>query len=152
MQRRRQPMRAERRTMSVIRWKSFGAGRKASLCASCVWGTVRNGYRRGEVEAFCRLVGPNGLVPFAVRDCTGYADRPARCACERQIHRPSFWFRNDSDSSRRRAGVDQRFRRRSITSETSAGLRLLILRKAGAATWRVNSIRKRGIAGNTDPA
>ena len=61
--------------MSVIRWKSFGAGRKASLCASCVWGTVRNGYRRGEVEAFCRLVGPNGLVPFAVRDCTGYADR-----------------------------------------------------------------------------
>ncbi len=30
---------------------------------------------QGEVEAFCRLVGPNGLVPFAERDCTGYADR-----------------------------------------------------------------------------
>ena len=60
--------------MSVIRWKSFGAGREASLCASCVWGTVRKGYRSDEVEAFCRLVGPNGLVPFPVRECTGYAD------------------------------------------------------------------------------
>jgi len=60
--------------MSVIRWKSFGAGREASLCARCVWGTVRKGYRSGEVEAFCRLVGPNGLVPFPVRECTGYAD------------------------------------------------------------------------------
>jgi len=60
--------------MSVIRWKSFGAGREASLCVSCVWGTVRQGYRSGEVEAFCRLVGPNGLVPFPVRECTGYAD------------------------------------------------------------------------------
>jgi hypothetical protein len=61
--------------MSVIRWKSFGAGRGASLCATCAWGTVRKGYRSGEVEAFCRLVGPNGLVPFAVRECTDYADR-----------------------------------------------------------------------------
>ncbi len=60
--------------MSVIRWKSFGTGREASLCASCVWGTVRKGYRSGEAEAFCRLVGPNGLVPFPVRECTGYAD------------------------------------------------------------------------------
>ena len=60
--------------MSVIRWKSFGTGREASLCASCVWGTVRKGYRSGEVEAFCRLVSPHGLVPFSVRECTGYAD------------------------------------------------------------------------------
>jgi len=60
--------------MSVIRWKSFGTGGEASLCASCVWGTVRKGYRSGEVEAFCRLVSPNGLVPFSVRECTGYAD------------------------------------------------------------------------------
>jgi hypothetical protein len=67
--------------MSVIRWKSFGAGREASLCASCVCGTVRKGYRSGEVESFCRLVGPNGLVPFAVRECTGYADRRVPGAC-----------------------------------------------------------------------
>ena len=96
--------------MSVIRWKSFGAGREASLCASCVWGTVRKGYRSGEVEAFCRLVGPNRLVPFPVRECTGHADGRVPGARKRQIHRSSFRFRDDSDSSRRRAGVDQRFR------------------------------------------
>jgi hypothetical protein len=61
--------------MFVIRWKSFGAGRGASLRATCVWGTVRKGYRSDEVEAFCRLVGPNGLVPFPVRQCIDYADR-----------------------------------------------------------------------------
>ncbi len=38
-------------------------------------GNRAKGYRSGEVESFCRLVGPNGLVPFAVRECTGYADR-----------------------------------------------------------------------------
>jgi len=31
--------------MFVIIWKSSGAGREASLCAGCVWGTVRKGYR-----------------------------------------------------------------------------------------------------------
>jgi len=38
--------------------------------------------------------------------------RPSRARCVRklQIHGPSFRFRDDSDSSRRRAGVDQRFR------------------------------------------
>jgi len=61
--------------MSVIRWKSFAAVRGASLCATCVWGTVRKGRRSGEVEAFCRIVSPNGLVPFPVRKCTDYADR-----------------------------------------------------------------------------
>jgi hypothetical protein len=35
---------------------------------------MRKGYRRDEVEAFCRLVGPNGLAPFPVRECTVYAD------------------------------------------------------------------------------
>ena len=61
--------------MSGIRWKSFAAVRGASLCATCVWGTVRKGYRSGEVETFCRFVSPNGLVPFPVRECTDYADR-----------------------------------------------------------------------------
>ena len=61
--------------MSVIRWKSFAAGREASLCATCSWGTVRKGYRTGELEAFCRLIGPGSLVPFAIRECTDYCDR-----------------------------------------------------------------------------
>jgi len=61
--------------MSVIRWKSFAAVRGASLCATCVWGTVRKGYGSGEMETFCRIVSPNGLVPFPVRECTGSNDR-----------------------------------------------------------------------------
>ena len=61
--------------MSGIRWKSFPAVRGASLCAACVWGTVRKGYGSGEVETFCRIVSPNGLVSFPVRECTDYADR-----------------------------------------------------------------------------
>ena len=40
-------------------------------------GNGRKGYRAGEVETFCRLVGPNTLVPFPVSECTGYTDR--RC-------------------------------------------------------------------------
>ena len=66
--------------MSVIRWKSFAAGRADSLCATCVWGTVRKGYRNGEVEAVCRLISPNTLVPFSVRECTDYTDRRVPCA------------------------------------------------------------------------
>lgn len=61
--------------MSVIRWKSFAARGGDSLCATCIWGTVRKGSRNGEIETFCRLVSPNGLVPFPVRECTDYADR-----------------------------------------------------------------------------
>jgi hypothetical protein len=38
-------------------------------------GHVRKGYRGGEAETFCRIVSPNGLVPFPVRECTGCADR-----------------------------------------------------------------------------
>jgi len=38
-------------------------------------GTVRKGYRGGQAETFCRIVSPNGLVPFPVRECTDYADR-----------------------------------------------------------------------------
>ena|SRR5580765_6731537 len=66
--------------MSVIRWKSFAAGRADSLCGTCIWGTVRKGYRSGDVEVFCRLVSPHRLVPFAVRECTDYADRRVPCA------------------------------------------------------------------------
>ena len=61
--------------MSVIRWKSLVAVRAESLCATCAWGTVRKGYRGGEIETFCRFVSPNTLVPFPVRQCTDYNDR-----------------------------------------------------------------------------
>jgi hypothetical protein len=61
--------------MSVIRWKSFAAGREASLCVTCSWGTVRKGYRSGEAETICRLVSPSSMVPFAIRECTDYCDR-----------------------------------------------------------------------------
>ena len=66
--------------MSVLRWKSFTAAGADSLCATCVWGTVRKGYRSGESETFCRFISPNTVVPFPVRTCTDYTDRRAPCA------------------------------------------------------------------------
>lgn len=63
--------------MTVIRWKLFTTGEGVSLCATCTWGTVRRGFRDGEVETFCRLVGLNSPVPFPVRECTDYVDRRA---------------------------------------------------------------------------
>jgi hypothetical protein len=78
--------------MPVIRWKSFAVIREPSLCSSCVWGTVRKGYRGGEVETFCRLVGPNGLVPFAVQECTDYSDRRARVVEETKPDGRRFGF------------------------------------------------------------
>jgi len=61
--------------MVTIRWKILVPNEGASLCGTCVWGVVRKGCRVSEVETFCRLVGPNALVPFTVSECTGYADR-----------------------------------------------------------------------------
>ena len=61
--------------MVTIRWKILVPNEGASLCGTCIWGVVRKGYRAGEVETFCRLVGPNALVPFPVSECTGYTDR-----------------------------------------------------------------------------
>jgi hypothetical protein len=62
-------------SMTVIRWKFFAANAGAGLCATCTWGTVRKGFLTGEEETFCRMVAPNGMVPFPVSDCTGYVDR-----------------------------------------------------------------------------
>jgi len=47
----------------------------SGLCSTCVWGTVRRGFESGEAEVFCRLVGPNSRVRYAVKECTGYSDR-----------------------------------------------------------------------------
>jgi hypothetical protein len=62
-------------SMTVIRWKFFSVNAGAGLCATCTWGTVRKGFRTKEEEIFCRMITPNGLVPFAVRECADYVDR-----------------------------------------------------------------------------
>jgi hypothetical protein len=61
--------------MVTIRWKILVPNEGASLCGTCIWGVVRKGYRAGDVETFCRLVGPNALAPFPVSECIGYTDR-----------------------------------------------------------------------------
>lgn len=61
--------------MSVIQWASFGSKQRVSLCTTCIWGTVRSGERAKESETFCRLITPNTVVPFPVRNCTDYSDR-----------------------------------------------------------------------------
>jgi hypothetical protein len=61
--------------MIVIRWISFARNARLGLSAICAWGTTRKGYRAEELEIFCRLISPNGLVPFAVRARTDYTDR-----------------------------------------------------------------------------
>lgn len=63
--------------MSVIQWASFGCKQRVSLCATCIWGTVRSGERAKESETFCRLITPNTVVPFPVRNCTDYVERTA---------------------------------------------------------------------------
>ena len=63
--------------MNVIRWASFAWSKRVSLCTTCIWGTVRSGERTKESETFCRLITPNTVVPFPVRDCTDYGDRTA---------------------------------------------------------------------------
>jgi len=52
----------------------------AGLCSTCTWGTVRKGFGADEAEAFCRLIGPNSRVHYAVRECTSYCDRRAEPA------------------------------------------------------------------------
>lgn len=63
--------------MSVIQWPSFAGKRRVSLCAACIWGTMRAGERAKDVETFCRLINPNTVVPFPVRNCTDYVERTA---------------------------------------------------------------------------
>jgi hypothetical protein len=63
--------------MSLIRRLLYAPGAAVGLCSTCIWGTVRKGFWEREAETFCRLVGPNSRVPFAVRECTCYSDRRA---------------------------------------------------------------------------
>src|SRR4029077_14586417 len=63
--------------MVTIRWKIYALNEATSLCVTCTWGLVRMGFRASEAETFCRLIAPNGMVPFPVRECSGYTDRRA---------------------------------------------------------------------------
>ena len=47
------------------------------------------GFRENEAEAFCRLVGPNSRVPYAVRECTDYCDRRVRMTAS-EVRRYGF--------------------------------------------------------------
>ena len=62
--------------MITIRWTILALReRTAALCVTCTWSLVRKGFKANEEETFCRLISPNGRVPFAVSDCSGYLDR-----------------------------------------------------------------------------
>lgn len=47
----------------------------ASLCRTCSWDHIMNGYRESEMLIICDDVSPNISVPFTVRECTGYSDK-----------------------------------------------------------------------------
>jgi len=64
--------------MTMIRRLRYAAEAATGLCATCTWGTVRKGFRENEAEAFCRLVGPNSRVRYAVRECSDYYGRRVR--------------------------------------------------------------------------
>ena len=64
--------------MTLIRILRYAPEASTGLCATCTWGTVRKGFRENEAEAFCRLVGPNSRVRYAVRECSDYCDRRVR--------------------------------------------------------------------------
>jgi hypothetical protein len=78
--------------MSVIQWASFGWKKRVSLCATCIWGTVRAGEREKDTQTFCRLINPNTLVPFPVRNCTDYTDRTAPPVAEAKPEERKYGF------------------------------------------------------------
>jgi len=53
-------------------------------CRSC-----RKGFRANEAETFCRIVGPNSRVRYAVRECSSYSDRRVTVA-EAEARRYGF--------------------------------------------------------------
>ncbi len=43
-----------------------------SLCQTCVHALIAHGYRESEEQVICQMCYPERLVPFRVRECTGY--------------------------------------------------------------------------------
>jgi hypothetical protein len=66
--------------MTLFRRLRFAPDAAVGLCRTCSWATVRRGFGANEAETFCRLVGPNSRVRFAVRDCSDYCDRRVSAA------------------------------------------------------------------------
>ena len=46
-----------------------------SLCDTCSYALIVNGFRESECIVFCSRVEPNVLIPFKVQNCTGYFDK-----------------------------------------------------------------------------
>ena len=76
--------------MSLIRKLLCAPEAATGLCRTCSWGTVRKGFRAKEAEVFCRLVGPNSRVRFAVRECGDYCDRRVRASAVNEARRYGF--------------------------------------------------------------
>jgi len=53
----------------------FSPEAAGGLCRTCSWATVRKGFYPAEAEVFCRIVGPNARVRYAVRGCSSYVDK-----------------------------------------------------------------------------
>lgn len=47
----------------------------ASLCQTCSWAHIMEGYRESELLVVCSDTSPNIVVPFTVYKCTQYNDR-----------------------------------------------------------------------------
>lgn len=76
--------------MTLFRRLRFAPDAATGLCRTCSWATVRLGFGASEAETFCRLVGPNSRVPFAVRECSDYCDRRASAAAAEERRRFGF--------------------------------------------------------------
>jgi hypothetical protein len=66
--------------MTLIDRLQFSPEAITGLCRTCAWATARRGFRPAEAEVFCRIVGPNSRVRYAVRECSSYIDRRAQAA------------------------------------------------------------------------
>jgi hypothetical protein len=62
--------------MNLIRRLLYAPEAVTGLCRKCIWSTARRGFNPAEAEVFCRFVGPNSPVRYAVRECNCYAERP----------------------------------------------------------------------------
>jgi hypothetical protein len=76
--------------MTLIRRLRLAPEAGTGLCRSCSWATVRKGFRVGEAETFCRLVGPKARVRYAVRECSDYCDRQVMVAESTAARRYGF--------------------------------------------------------------
>jgi hypothetical protein len=61
--------------MGKINMKGGTPNTWASLCTTCSWAHIVSGFRESELLVICNEVNPNLLVPFKVREGTGYLDR-----------------------------------------------------------------------------